>query len=317
MLKGGEDELTDLMGRGVKDHYPDGYVSYRTVRDQLPEPGRVPLSDTLKLETVHRPGPSPTIVFVHGGLGSLWNPYPQLSAFDGERGLLTYSLAGNGNSMERPEQSIAGHVSDLADLLDHLDVERPIVHGHSYGTAIAIEFAKRHPVSGVVLHAGGDHGLTPTWEKPLLRLFLWLRLYSIPMDDALIRQLAHRVGFHEATPEAVVEDFLQSNPTPTRRSAWETVTEAFWGYDGRLDMDQIDAPSLVIHGPADGIVPIDVGRETAARIPDSVFCRLEGTGHVAMIERPATYNRLLRALVEAVLENTELERTVRARSDPL
>lgn len=61
-------------------------------------------------------------------------------------------------------------------------------------------------------------------------------------------------------------------------------------------MDCIDRPTLVIHGPADGIVPLDVARSTASRISDSVFCQLERTGHIAMIERPATYNDLLQVV---------------------
>ncbi|WP_415378928.1 alpha/beta fold hydrolase [Halosimplex sp. TS25] len=290
--------------------YPPEYVPFEDVCRSLPTPRQVQVSDSVELETLHLTGPDPAIVFVHGGLGSLWNPYPQLAAFEGERELVAYSLAGNGNSTVRPTQSLAGHVSDLRQLLDELQIERPIVHGHSYGTAVAIEYAKRHPTAGVILHAGGDHDLTPAWEKPLLRLFLALRLYRIPVTDALIRQLAYTVGFHEETSRAVVEDFLQSNPLPHRRSAWTTVTDAFWGYDGRSDIDQLGMPTLVIHGPADGIVPVEVARDTANRIPGSVFCRLEGAGHVAMIERPAAYNTLIRALITAIRENRDLETAV-------
>lgn len=273
--------------------FPPGYVPFEDVRQSLPEPRQVRVSESVALETLHLPGPDPAIVFVHGGLGSMWNPYPQLAAFEGERELVTYALAGNGNSSTRPEQSLAGHVTDLRELLNELGIDRPIVHGHSYGTALAIEYAKRHPTAGVVLHAGGDHDLTPAWETPLLRLFLALRLYRIPTNDALVRQLAYRVGFHQQTAQAVIEDFLQSNPLPHRRSAWTTVTDAFWGYDGRTDIDHVDMPTLVIHGPADGIVPVKVARGTASRLPESVFCRVQRTGHVAMIERPAVYNSLL------------------------
>ncbi|WP_225336008.1 alpha/beta fold hydrolase [Halomicrobium urmianum] len=297
--------------------FPPGYVPFADVRESLPEPRRVQVSESVALETLHLPGPDPPIVFVHGGLGSLWNPYPQLAAFEGERELVAYALAGNGNSTARPEQSLDGHVADLRDLLDELGVDRPIVHGHSYGTAVAIEYAKRHPTAGVVLHAGGDHDLTPAWEKPLLRLFLTLRLYRFPANDALVRQLAYSVGFHDETSRAVVEDFLQSNPLPHRRSAWTTVTEAFWGYDGRSDVDRVDVPTLVVHGPADGIVPVRVARETAGRLPDSVFCRVQRTGHVAMIERPSVYNSLLRAHVQCVRDGRDIETAVRdwARED--
>lgn len=294
------------------DRFPPGYIRFHDVKTATPDPTQVQISEAIELETLHLPGPEPYLVFIHGGLGSLWNPYPQIHAFAGDRGVVTYSLAGNGNSSKRPDQSIDGHVADLQNLLDTLDVEQPVLHGHSYGTAIALEYAKHHPTSGLVLHAGGDHDLTPAWEKPFLWLFLALRMYNLPANKALMRWLAHSVGAHESTQETVIEDFLQSNPMPHRRSAWTTVTEAFWGYDGRDDICRVTCPTLVIHGPADGIVPIDVARQTADRISDSLFCRVERTGHIAMIERPAVYNNLLRAVNTTVTENRPLEQTVTA-----
>lgn len=297
------------------DPFPDGYIRFERFRNAVSAPSLIQVSETVSLETLHLSGPTPALVFVHGGLGSLWNPYPQLHAFRGERELVTYSLAGNGQSSPPPEQSVDGHVANLRALLDELGVEKPVVHGHSYGTAIAIEYAKRYPSSGLVLHAGGDHDLTPAWERPFMRLFLFLRLYRLPTHDAVMRRLAYHVGFHEETSRVVVEDFLQSNPMPERREAWETVTGAFWGYDGREDMYRIDVPTLVIHGPADGIVPLEVGRGTASRIGNSVFCRVERTGHIAMIERPAAYNRLLRSLFRTIESDGALDSAVREATE--
>lgn len=286
---------------------PEGSVSFERVRAAVPEPEPIEIAGGITLRTLRVSGAAPALVFVHGGLGALWNPYPQLHAFRGDRALLTYALAGNGTSSGRPTQSIDGHVADLQLLLDEIGIEQPVLHGHSYGTAIAIEYAKQHPATGLVLHGGGDHDLTPAWEKPLLRLFLALRLYRVLDSDVLMRILARWAACHDDTPQPVIDDVLKSTPMPRRRSAWRTVTEAFWGYDGRGDLDRIDVPTLVLHGPADRIVPIDVARNTARRIPTAAFCRIEHTGHVAMVERPAVYNRLLRALVHSVQENRDLD----------
>lgn len=87
----------------------------------------------------------------------------------------------------------------------------------------------------------------------------------------------------------------------------------FWDYDGRTDIDRVDAPTLVIHGPADGIVPIDVAYGTVKRLPQSAFCRIERTGHVAFIERPAVYNDLLRALIDVSVENYPFGEAVQNR----
>ena len=281
-------------------NFPEGYVPFRQVREELPDPELYSVSDAVTLEALHLPGPEPAIVFIHGGLGSLWNPFPQLYTFRGEQGLLTYALAGNGGFSIRPEQTIEGHVADLKNLTDRLGIDRPLVHGHSYGTAIAIEYAKEHPCRGVMLHAGGDHDLTPPWEKPLLQLFLALRLYRVFPETTLMRVLAPWAACHEETSQDLIEDFLQSNPMPRRRSAWKTVTEAFWGYDGRPDIDRVEVPALVIHGPADRIVPMEVARGTARRLPHGKFHSLDRSGHVATAERPAEYNRLLRRFIRVL-----------------
>lgn len=304
------------MRRGMSDSSRlEDYVSFRRVRNMLPEPRSIELPGEIALNTLHVPGPEPTLVFVHGGLGSLWNPYPQLHSFRGERGLLTYALAGNGESSGRPVQSIEGHVADLRHLLDWGGIEQPIVHGHSYGTAIAIEYAKRHSTSGLVLHGGGAYDLTPTWEKPLLWLFVACRLYRVLDREVLMRRLAEWAACHEDTPSAVVDDILRSNPMPRRRSAWRTVMEAFWGYDGRGDLDRVETPTLVLHGPADRVVPIEVARKTARRLPTAAFCHIERTGHMAMVERPTVYNRLLRALVRSIQLKRDLDNVLRELDD--
>lgn len=289
---------------------PAGYHPVAQVQAALPAPRPVDISDDVALETLYLSGPAPEIIFVHGGLGSLWNPYPQLHAFRGERGLLTYDLAGNGDSSTRPEQTLEGHVNDLRRLIDHLNCTAPIIHGHSYGTAIAIEYAKRYRCDGLVLHAGGDHDLTPSWEKPLLRFFLAARLYNFLPGGPLLRGLAQWAACHKDTPTPLIDDFLQSNPLPRRRSAWETVVEAFWGYDGRRDIDRISVPTVVIHGPADRIVPAPIARDTAHRIPNGVFCSVESSGHIAMAERPAAYNRLLRMLIDVVQTGTSVASSI-------
>lgn len=279
--------------------YPPAYLPYECAVESLPEPVQIPVSEDVTLETLHVDGPDPTIVFVHGGLGSLWNPYVQLAALDGECGLISYALAGNGASSERLEHTLDGHVKDLRDLLTELGVDRPVVHGHSYGTTIALEYAKQYSPAGLVLTGGGDHDLAAPLESIVLRAVSALRLYNLPHSTPLVRGLCHRIVCHDATPQAVAVDFARSNPLPKRRSAWRTPT-AFHGYDGRKDADRVDVPTLVLHGTGDEVVPSDIGRGTAARLPRATFFGIERTGHVPFVERPGTYNELLRGFVAVV-----------------
>ena len=290
----------------------ENIFSFREVKRTLPEPELVEVRPGLRLETLHLAAPAPALVFVHGGLASHWNPYLQLVHFRGTHELVSYALAGNGHSDDRDEHTVAGHVQDLADLLDTLNVTDPILVGWSYGTVVALEYAKQYSVNGLLLTGGGAFDLTPAWERPMMKLVLALRLYRVLPETAGLKWLAKFAAVHPETPDARIDAVLASNPLPRRRSAWRMVTEAFWDYDGRDGLDRIRCPVLVVHGPADGIVPIEVARETAEVLPNGEFYRLERTGHVAPVERPHAFNRLLEALIDAAQHPTDWPATLNA-----
>lgn len=301
------DTLSGEVGPGTAGgDYPAGYVPFERVRADLSDPELVQVREELALETLHLPGPGPAVVFVHGGLGSLWNPYPQLHALAGKRSVVSYSLAGNRGSDRRSEETLAGHVADLRGLVETLEVEAPVVHGHSYGSTVAIEYARRHPVSGLVVAGGGAYGLTADFERPALALTRALRLYRLPVPTWFLARLVAG-ACHPETPLTVATDFARANPLPRRRSAYEVQT-AFRGYDGRDGLDDIEAPTLVVHGAADQVVPPEVGRETAIGLPAGRFHRLTGAGHLPFVERPAAYGRLLAGLLSRADRVTPLDR---------
>jgi len=93
-----------------------------------------------------------TIVMLHEGLGSLalWKDFPlRLAARTGCR-VLAYSRYGHGNSEKlagkRPVDFMhhEGEVV-LPELLDKLNIEQPILLGHSDGGSVALIFAGRYP----------------------------------------------------------------------------------------------------------------------------------------------------------------------------
>ena len=103
-----------------------------------------------------------TIVMLHEGLGSvaLWKDFPQLLASRTGCGLLVYSRYGLGNSdrlLEKRPVRFMHHEGEvvLPELLDKLNITRPILLGHSDGGSIAIIFAGKYPERprGLILEA--------------------------------------------------------------------------------------------------------------------------------------------------------------------
>lgn len=103
-----------------------------------------------------------TIVILHEGLGSiaLWKDFPQRLAARTGCGVLVYSRYGHGNSdelLEKRPVDFMHHEGEvvLPELLDKLEIERPILLGHSDGGSISLIFAGKYPdaVVGLILEA--------------------------------------------------------------------------------------------------------------------------------------------------------------------
>jgi pimeloyl-ACP methyl ester carboxylesterase len=117
---------------------------------------------TVDIEVEDRPGPGPALVFLHEGLGSidLWRSFPaDVSGRLGGRRTVVYSRPGYGRSTPVPPPWPVTYMHHealdvLPALLGHLDIERPVLVGHSDGASIALIHAGAgHPVTGLVVLA--------------------------------------------------------------------------------------------------------------------------------------------------------------------
>lgn len=105
------------------------------------------------------PGPTPgvaTVVAVHGVTANhrCWAGLARTGTVD----LVTPDLRGRGRSGTLPGPAgMATHAADLLAVLDHLELDRPLLAGHSMGGFVVAAFAEAHPdrVGGVLLVDGG------------------------------------------------------------------------------------------------------------------------------------------------------------------
>ena len=92
-------------------------------------------------------GEGPDLVMIHGLTGNLAVWHLQIIPMISNRfRTLTYDLRGHGYSDVTPDgYSCDQMASDLLELLDALEIERPPMVGHSYGADISLYFALNHP----------------------------------------------------------------------------------------------------------------------------------------------------------------------------
>jgi pimeloyl-ACP methyl ester carboxylesterase len=222
---------------------------------------------------------------------ALLRPHFDVIAFD-NRGI------GHSDPVDGPF-SIADMADDSAGLLDALGVESAHVLGISMGGMIGQELALRHPEKVRTLslgctYAGGQDSATtdPAVVQRLGELFMTGRV-----EEAL------RYGFEVNVSPRFAEDpahFALAKDVaaqlPAQLDLLMLQVQAVAGHDTSERLGDIEAPTLVIHGTVDQMLPVSNAHAIAARIPGSRLEIFEDVGHAFWWERPEEAARFVREL---------------------
>jgi len=220
---------------------------------------------------------------------------PVIGDYAGGFDCIRYDNRGAGRSPAswRPT-SIPELAGDAVRLLDALGLASAHVYGLSMGGMIAQEMAIRFPdrVRSLVL-GGTSHG-GPRAVLPSPRIAA--ALTSRGMSNAVRAQLVGRALFSEQYrlehPD-LVRSHLR-NLGAHRASAQGLVSHltASTYHDTRARVHRIGAPTLVLHGGADALLPVGNARLLAAGIPDATLEVLDGLGHGYLLEQPELAHRV-------------------------
>jgi 3-oxoadipate enol-lactonase len=247
-------------------------------------------------------GSGPPVLLLHAfplGLG-MWDD--QARALSSAFQVVRFDARGFGGSppgdglltMER----IAG---DAAALLDHLDLPAATVCGLSMGGYAAFAFARRHPtrLRGLVLadtksSPDGDQAKrTRAEQADKVR-----REGPEAIADAVLPKLLGRTT-HEQRPAVVarVRELILANPA-------RGIADALAGLAARADaapvLREIRVPTLVVCGEEDVITPPADAEALQAGIAGSTLEVLPKAGHLANMETPEAFNRVLEAFLRRV-----------------
>lgn len=97
-------------------------------------------------------------------------------------------------------------------------------------------------------------------------------------------------GFAERHPEAIEEFVEIAQHNPMHVDAYLRQLAACRAHDVAGRLDDIAAPTLVIHGDADPLVPVENGRHLAAGIAGAELIIYEGVGHIPEVEAFERFN---------------------------
>ena len=233
----------------------------------------------------------PAIVFIHGGFGNRGGFGFQEEYFAPNHRCVAVDLRGHGDS-DKPDKiyTMEGHADDVAALIRHLGLEKPVLVGQSMGGQVIISTAARHPeLVGAIAsldspsnipgwhqrhHGPFDHLMTADQDyRKTLRMFLMASY--LPTDDP------SRVG--------TIAERLAEVPDHVILNGWA----GMMAFDAGPVLSKVECPYLYIDCGQPHL-DLDLLRELC---PQVVVGKVVGAGHKALQDVPDQINAMLNRFV--------------------
>jgi 3-oxoadipate enol-lactonase len=214
--------------------------------------------------------------------------------------VVAYDHRGVGESsrMEAPF-TIAALAEDAAGLLDALELDSVHVLGISMGGMVAQELALAHPERIRTLALGCTYcgGPGSSLASPAVAQRL---VESLRSGD---RELALRTGWEicispRFRDDAVLYDAYRARvlSRPVAREVIVAQMQAIAGHDTSARLAGLELPTLIVHGTADDLIPVENARVLAGHMPTARLELLDGAGHLFFLEEPLRSAELVRDL---------------------
>jgi pimeloyl-ACP methyl ester carboxylesterase len=181
--------------------------------------------------------------------------------------------------------SIALMASDAAAVLDAAGIESAHVLGVSMGGMIAQEFALRYParVRSLILGCTAAGGPTAVRAEPEAIQMLMRREKMSPEQAA---EAAVPFIYDPTTPrERIDEDIAIRRPWFPRPEAYAAQLQGILSWEAYSRLGQIVAPTLVIHGESDRLIPQGNANLIAERIPGAKLVMIPHASHLFLTDQ--------------------------------
>jgi 3-oxoadipate enol-lactonase len=238
-------------------------------------------------------GNGPAVVLLHGYPfnRTLWAD--QVDALSRSHRVITPDLRGHGESGVGPA-SMNRMASDVASLLDALDIHRVTIGGLSMGGYVTLAFYRQFPDRVNALILADTRAQADTAENKRVRAEQVKTILSQgmkPIVDTMLPKLLHPETVSKR-PEVVKR--LRDMMHHTKPEGAAAALEAMAAREDQTELlRSIAVPTLIIVGKDDPITPLQDSVKMRERINGSRLIVIENASHVSNLERPEEFNNAL------------------------
>ena len=238
------------------------------------------------------PRDAPAVIQIHGFGASLHNWEPWAQGLSANHRVIRFDLPGSGLSPPDPkgDYSDARSLTLLLALMDKLGLQRASIVGHSIGGRIAWTFAARHPerVEKLVLVAP-DGFASPgfAYGKPAdVPTALGLMRYVLPRP-MLRMNLLPAYANESALTDDLTTRYYELMLAPGARDAMLARLRQTVLTDPIPLLKTIRAPTLLVWGERDAMIPASNASDYLQAIPNSHLVAIPAKGHLPQEESAA------------------------------
>lgn len=222
-------------------------------------------------------GEGKPLILLHGWLASSETMKPLQQHLSRNFKVYNVDIVGFGKS-ELPDKPM--NTNDFGDFLakfiKQLNIENPILIGHSHGGRTVINYAGRKlgKINKIVL-------IDSTGIKPKRSINYYIKIYTYKIVKKILKLFPKNL---ERIREKVLNKFgsadYKASPEILRKTMNIIINE-----DQKEIMKNINVPTLMIWGNKDTATPLNDAKQMEKLIPNSGIAVLEGTGHFSYLEK--------------------------------
>ncbi len=222
-------------------------------------------------------GQGENMVLLHGW-GCDMHIFDHIHSFF-EKKFTTYSidLPGFGKSEEPPEQwGVEKYTVLVENLLKKLNINNPILLGHSFGGRIAILYASRNPVAKMIL-------VDSAGVKPKRSLNYYVKVYTYKFLKKIVS-----LPFLKNYTNSLLGKYRKNAGSKDYQAASERMKQVLVkvvNEDLQHKMPKIKTSTLLIWGENDTATPVSDAKIMEQKIPDAGLVVLKNAGHYSFIDK--------------------------------
>ena len=242
-------------------------------------------------------GSGEPLVLIPGFTAGAWIWFKQIAQLATKFRVITFDPRGIGRSSFASEPlTMRLLADDTAALLHDLGIEQAHILGVSFGGFVAQEFALAYPEATRTLSLcctsfGGPNHVSPSID--ILTAVLSRNGFNSEERIRRILLPAFSPDFVRSHPGEVDEVIKLRLANPVVEEAFNAQLKAGIGFDAESRVGGIKAPTLVLSGEADAIVPVQNSRNLAEQIPGARLRLVAGGSHLFFIEQADEFNRIV------------------------